>query len=104
MPRSTISSPRHFISRVVKHLLPAHQVTDECHETNRTLAVGDLLPISVIDNVCWLFEALVIGDMVMLLCGSKESENPYRLTSATKQTIRDAVPRETYEGLESVGP
>ena len=46
------------------------------------------LPTSVIDNVRWLFQALVLGDMVMFLHGS---EKPYRLTSAMKQSVRDAA-------------
>ena len=31
---------RRFISEVVKNLLPFHQGMDECHETKRSLAVG----------------------------------------------------------------
>ena len=49
------------------------------------------LPKPAMENVRWLFEALVIGDMIMLLCPSKERGRPYRLANAMRQSIQDAA-------------
>lgn len=36
----------------------------------------------------WLFEALVIGDMIMLLCPSKEKGRSYHLANAMRQIFK----------------
>ena len=64
--------------------------------TLKTLAqlcipLGTPLPKPAMENVRWLFEALIIGDMIMLLCPSKERGRPYRLANAMRQSIQDAA-------------
>ena len=76
--------------------LTFHPLAEQGNPTTGTVAklcipLRGRLPTSVIDNVRWLFQALVLGDMVMFLQGSD------KLTGATKQDVREAA-TEFYTG------